>query len=163
VLEPHVQRLLARLDLAPDALRDPHAAEGGLARAAMPPELARALAAARDAVGAALGRVRGASGGDAVPASVLDGAAASLAQRVERLDRRYVAAFKRREAELMRDVGTARGALWPLGARQERTLSFLPLLARHGPELVRLMRACAGEAMGALVRGSDSTRDRTAD
>ena len=154
IVEPHVERLLARLGLDAGALRDPHAAEGRVARAAMPDALRAALADAALAAERALAAVRGAEGGDAVPDAVVAGAAAGVAGRLGRLERRYVAAFKRREAALVRDVGTARGALWPLGARQERVLNALPLFARHGDALVARMRAGAGAAMAALA-GAD--------
>jgi bacillithiol synthase len=64
---------------------------------------------------------------------------------VDRLERRLVAGVKRRESARMRDVGTLRGALFPLGGRQERALNLLPLLARHGLALLADMRAAAQE------------------
>jgi bacillithiol biosynthesis cysteine-adding enzyme BshC len=153
VLEPHLRRLLARLELDAGALRDPHAAEGRLARAAMPPALAAALAAAREAVARSAAEIAAAAGGDAVPASVVRGWEAGGRTRVDRLERRYLAAVKRREQALMRDVATARGALWPGGVRQERALNLLPMLARQGAPLLDGMRRCADVAMGALVGG----------
>ena len=53
VIEPHVQRLLARYSLTPEELRDPHAAESRLVRAQMP-------AAVRDGARALRDRRRGA-------------------------------------------------------------------------------------------------------
>jgi hypothetical protein len=47
----------------------------------------------------------------------------------------------------MRDVGTVRGALYPFGGRQERTLNLVPTLARHGLDVLEeLHRAAAGHA-----------------
>ena len=71
--------------------------------------------------------------------------------RLERLERRYVAAVKRREEELMRRVATARAYLYPDGKRQERALNFLPMLARTGPALVDAMREQASTHAAALI------------
>jgi uncharacterized protein YllA (UPF0747 family) len=151
IVEPHVRRLLDRLGLDADALRDPHAAETRLARAAMPAPLRDALGAARRVAADAVRAIAAAPGSDALPPTVVDGAATVVGARLARLERRYTAQFKRREAELMRDVSTARAALWPLGSRQERALNFLPLLARHGPALIAAMRSEADATMERLV------------
>ena len=74
-----------------------------------------------------------------------------MLHRLERLERRYVAATKRRESALMRDIATAAGALHPDGKRQERALNFLPMLARQGSPLLEAMRAeAARHARGVL-------------
>jgi bacillithiol biosynthesis cysteine-adding enzyme BshC len=151
IVEPHVRRLLDRLGLDADALRDPHAAETRLARAAMPAPLRDALGAARRVAADAVRAIAAAPGSDALPPTVVDGAATVVGARLARLERRYTAQFKRRETELMRDVSTARAALWPLGSRQERALNFIPLLARHGPALIAAMRSEAGATMERLV------------
>ena len=43
----------------------------------------------------------------------------------------------------MRQLATARGSLFPHGARQERKLAFIPFLARYGPEVLQQMLASA--------------------
>jgi hypothetical protein len=53
----------------------------------------------------------------------------------------------------MRDVGTARGALYPFGIRQERALNLIPLLARHGLGLLDDMRVAAAPHAATLVGG----------
>jgi hypothetical protein len=35
----------------------------------------------------------------------------------------------------MTEIATARGSLYPFGKPQERSLNFVPLLARYGPAL----------------------------
>jgi uncharacterized protein YllA (UPF0747 family) len=75
-----------------------------------------------------------------------------MAHRVARLERRALAAIARRESDTMRDLGTARGALYPGGKRQERALNLLPLLARHGDVLLEQMIAGARAHATALVR-----------
>ncbi|MGZ9909535.1 hypothetical protein ACXYS1_25795, partial [Escherichia coli] len=90
---------LARYDLRPADLRDPHAVETRLASAAMPPEVAAALGAMRRAVDEGA-RALAMLDGDAavVPAAVPEGAARQLHHRLDRLERRYVAAVKRRDS-----------------------------------------------------------------
>jgi bacillithiol synthase len=166
VIEPHVQRLLARYSLAPEELRDPHAAESRLVRAQMPAAVREALAryaseadALNDALRAALAAD---AGSPLVPDAVLDGARHNIAHRIERLERRVVAAAKRREAVTMRDIAIARTSLFPLGKPQERVLNFIPMLARHGEPLLDQMRARAAKHAEHILSGqpSDASDER---
>ena len=68
----------------------------------------------------------------------------SLQHRVDRLERRLVAGIKRRERDLLRDVATLRAALYPLGARQERALNLIPMLADTASALLAEMRDARG-------------------
>jgi uncharacterized protein YllA (UPF0747 family) len=86
-----------------------------------------------------------------IPVPALAGAKSSLLDRLRRLERRYVAAIKRREEGVMRQVAAARAHLYPDGERQERALNFLPMLARNGPALLERMRAAAGDHVRAVV------------
>jgi uncharacterized protein YllA (UPF0747 family) len=87
-------------------------------------------------------------------APAVEGAVASLQHRVDRLERRVLARIARREQDLMRDLGTVRGALYPFGVRQERALNLLPTLSRHGLELLDELRAAAGGHAAAIVAGA---------
>ncbi|MFL5574427.1 MAG: bacillithiol biosynthesis BshC [Gemmatimonadaceae bacterium] len=166
ILEPHVARLLARHGLEIAELEAPHAAESRLARRALPAPVGDALRALRESLRDGVVDLRAArdSARDAartregaddplLPDAVLEGAARALEHRVGRLERRALAGVKRQERELMRDVATARGALFPGGKRQERALNLLPMLARHGPSLVDAMAARAAEHAASLVAG----------
>jgi uncharacterized protein YllA (UPF0747 family) len=157
VIEPHVQRLLARHALAPDDLRDPHAAESRLARAQLPAGVKEALARyasdaeqCNDVLRRALAAERAPP---LVPDAVLDGVRNNIAYRMQRLERHIVAGAKRREAAAIRDIAVARASLFPLGKPQERVLNFIPMLTRHGQPLLDLMRARAGEHAAALLAG----------
>jgi len=160
IIEPHVQRLLARHHLAADDLRDPHAAESRLARAGLPEKVRSALAQyASGAVALNDALRRALAAGDApplVPDAVLDGARNNIAYRLERLERRIVAAAKRREAAAMHDIAVARASLYPLGKPQERVLNFIPMLARHGQPLVDAMIARASEHASLLLTGASA-------
>jgi bacillithiol biosynthesis cysteine-adding enzyme BshC len=166
VIEPHVQRLLARYSLTPEELRDPHEAESRLVRAQMPTAVREALARYATEAQALNDALRAALAGDErsplVPDAVLDGARHNIAHRIERLERRVVAAAKRREAKTMRDIEIARTSLFPLGKPQERVLNFIPMLARHGDALLAQMRARAAEHAEHILSGqlSDASDER---
>ena len=157
ILEPHVMRLLRRYGIEPDELRSPHAVEGRLARAALPPVVIRAFEDARQAADRLAAELAGADASILVPLAAVDGARRGLLDRIRRLERRYVAAAKRRESQMVFDVATARGALFPGGVRQERALNFVPLLTRHGPALLDAMRQRAAEHAAALVGAGASS------
>jgi hypothetical protein len=67
--------------------------------------------------------------------AVTGGLGANLMRRLDRFERRLIAASKKVHADVMQEIGTARGSLYPLGKPQERALNFIPLLARYGPAL----------------------------
>jgi uncharacterized protein YllA (UPF0747 family) len=153
IIEPHVARILARHALTPDDFRQPDAVETRLARAAVPPAVAATVDELRATVTALTLRLESGDGAAqaVVPRPVVEGARRQLLHRIDRLERRYVAATKRREVEMMADLATARGALYPAGKRQERALNLIPLLARHGPPLLDTMRAHAASGMVAVA------------
>jgi uncharacterized protein YllA (UPF0747 family) len=84
----------------------------------------------------------------------VEGIGRGVEWRVARFERRLTAAAKRREGELMRDIGTLAGALYPAGVRQERMLNFLPMLARYGSALTRSMLDAARDHARGLVQGA---------
>ena len=165
VIEPHISRILQRLGLSAEDLSDPHAAESRLARAAVPAKVARALEELRESLEGRASAVadEAAAGQLDVPSAVFDGTRRAIQHRIDRLERRIVAAVKRREADTMRRIGTARGALYPLGIRQERALNAIPLLARHGSALVDRMVALAADHARAYVGGEAGTESTAAD
>jgi len=153
LLEPHVEAVLRRLGLQREDLSVPHVAERRLAREAMDERTVAGLAALRadiEALRESLGPEPHALGLDAV----VTGAIASMQHRVMRLERRLLAGVARREHGRMRDLATARAALYPFGVRQERALNLTPTLARHGVGLLIEMRDAAAEHAGRLVEGT---------
>jgi len=157
IVEPHVRRILARTGLAVDDLREADATLGRLARELLSERVRSALAGYRSALESAAAELSAAvADGDSplVPQPVLTGARNSIGHRLDRLERRVVAASKRKHEQLVRDVETARAALFPLGRPQERMLNLMPLLARHGEALLEAMLTSAGEHAAALVEGT---------
>lgn len=152
IIEPRVQKILDELGLTVEDLADPHAADTQVARRGMPPAVENALRGLREDITAAIERLRRANDG-LVADPVIQGLQHSLSHRLDRTDRRFVAAVKRRDADAMRRIATARGLLFPFGDRQERKLSFVPFLARYGESLIEQMLTAAEAHARALVMG----------
>jgi bacillithiol synthase len=150
LVEPQVDRLLAQYDATIADLAAPDLLEQRVARAAMTDASAGALATLR----ATIETLPDALAPEARPLGLdraVQGAVHSLRHRIDRLERRLVAGIKRREVQQMRDVATLRGALYPLGGRQERTVNLIPMLARHGLTLLDEMRDAAAAHASSLV------------
>jgi hypothetical protein len=91
-----------------------------------------------------------------VSAAVVGGLRANLMRRLDRFERRLIAAAKKQHGDIMQEIATARGSLYPLGKPQERALNFVPLLARYGPafrdDMLEEARQYAGRLVGAQAR-----------
>lgn len=151
VIEARTDRILERHDISIDELRDPHAAESRIARAALPGGLMASIENVRESIQRSTADLAGADGADLVPARVVDGLSANLTRRLDRLERRFAAAVKRRGSDALSDVASARASLFPAGVPQERALNVVPLLARHGETLFSDVLREAGPHMAALA------------
>ena len=152
IIEPRVRKILDSLHVGREALADPHALEGRVAREHLPAETSASLTALRRDLEANIDTLRRSAAG-LVSDTVIDGLRRSVDLKLERLDRRFVAATKRRESDAMRAIATARGALYPFGVRQERKLAYAPLLARYGPSLLEQMLEGAHAHARSLAAG----------
>jgi bacillithiol synthase len=154
VVEPHIAKLLERRHVTLDDLRgDPHGPETRYARAAMPEPVRASLDALRESVSRCLDMVRLSADGLELPSASVDTTQGSIAHRIERLERRVRAAVKRRDGAVMAEFATLRAALYPIGERQERVLSFVSMLAREGSALIDGARSGARIQSTALVHG----------
>lgn len=149
ILPRDVDNSLRRLNLVPAALRDPHAAEGNLAKAALPLEAGAALRSLRAAIRTDVARLDGHLAGP-----TLDGARDQLLRRTDRLERRLLAAIKRKESEAIAAIGAARAVLYPFGHLQERALNIVPFWSRHGDELIIAIRAACAAHARRLIEGA---------
>lgn len=138
IIEPHVARILEKLHLDPADLRDPHEAESRVARERVSGEVLERLASTRAAIDQKLDDLSEAvaTEGALVSAAVTGGLRANMLRRLDRFERRLLAAAKKQHAATMQEIATARGSLYPFGKPQERSLNFVPLLARYGPGLL---------------------------
>lgn len=144
IVEPRVARILARLGFERTELADAARPERRIAERALPASARAVIEQAKEqaaSLGSALAAL--ASGEQLIDARVAEGHARRAAWLAGRLERRILAAVKRRETGAMFALGTARGSLYPFGVRQERALNFIPLLARYGPALLDDMTAAA--------------------
>lgn len=141
IVESRIQGILDRYNLNVEDFRDPHAAETRMARESLPPDLMSRLAELRSSIQSSVSSLAGADHGELVPSAVIEGLKRNVAHRIDRLERRYIAAVKRNGNEALREIAIARGALFPEGAPQERALNFIPFLARFGEEVVASVSA----------------------
>ncbi len=156
IIEPHVERILEKLYLLSEDLRDPHEVERRVARSHLPKPVIAELNATRavlnerlDALSEAVEREHA-----PVPPSVTGGLRANLMRRLDRFERRLISAAKRRHADIMEEIATARGSLWPFGNPQERVLNLVPFLARYGTALTGDMLGEARRHASTIARSS---------
>jgi bacillithiol biosynthesis cysteine-adding enzyme BshC len=152
VIEPAVDRMLGRLGMVFDDIRAPHVAERRIGERAMPAGVRDALASMQviiDQQIAALAEAQHAR--PLVAPDVLEGARKQFHHRVERLERRVRAAATRGEEQAMADLSAIRSLVLPRGERQERSLNYAPLFARHGDVLWAQLKAGAAMHAGSLI------------
>jgi bacillithiol biosynthesis cysteine-adding enzyme BshC len=157
IVEEHIRRILGKYNLTPGELASPHEAWSRLARAGIPADVLDALSELRSAAELSFDRIlRGTTEGSSPifpDAAIVSGARETVQHRIMRFERRLIAAAKRRDAQLADDIATARGALFPLGRKQERALNIIPLLARHGEDLIAKLMEAASEHAQLLMSG----------
>jgi bacillithiol synthase len=156
IMEPQIEEILEMLHLSPEDLREPHDAEARLARARLPKKVLDELDATRAAIEERLTALSQVVARERAPigSAVAEGLRANLFRRVDRFERRLIAAAKRENSEVMHQVATARGSLYPLGKPQERTLNFIAFLARYGPALRETMMRGALEHARQVIEPS---------
>ena len=152
VVEPFVERALGRLGVQLADLEDFPALEKRLARSALPEGVASSWKRLNEQVKASVDELaRAVQESKLMPPPVMEGLWRSLAHRLGRAERRLLAAAKRRDDAARRDLAAAAAAIWPKGKRQERTLNFIPMLARGGEAIVAEMRTGAAAHARGLV------------
>jgi uncharacterized protein YllA (UPF0747 family) len=151
IVEPAIDRILQRHAVPIEALKDFDQLLSRLVRSRMPDDIASPLGALRAGIDRATSSLEGAAAGHHIDRKIIEGMRAQFVLRLDRAERRLVAALKRHEVDLRRDLGTARASLYPNGIRQERALSFVPFVARYGDALIEQMLAAAERHSAALV------------
>ena len=139
LIEPHIARALEAIDADVEELRDPHLLEGRVARAEIPPSVHALLDETRQRITELAPTLTETAQSSALPVqnSVIQGSVRQLLHKLDRLERRVVAAVKRRGSERLHALATARGALFPGGVPQERALNMFPFLAKYGDEVLQ--------------------------
>ncbi len=153
IVTPDVRATLTRLGQSADAMRDTRGLVRSLSGAATPDASLEALAALRAQIRRTADAIRASDA--AITTAALDGAVAQFSHRADRLERRVLAASKRRITDQLRKVEQAQSLLWPHGVPQERVVNPLPWLARYGSPLLDAMLAACDEHAQLLLHGSD--------
>ncbi len=152
VIEPSVDRMLGRLGMVFEDIRAPHVSERRIGERAMPAGVRDALGSMRTLIDQQLSALDDAQQGrPLVDAAVIAGAKKQFHHQVERLERRVRAAATRGETLAMADLAAIRAAVLPRGERQERSLNYAPMFARHGDTLWAQLRAGAAMHAGSLI------------
>jgi bacillithiol biosynthesis cysteine-adding enzyme BshC len=153
LVEPHVARLLKKYSLTLEEIfARPGELARGLEKASLPAGLARKFADGER-------KLREALEGLHTPLSRLDATLAGAVVTAERkiiyqyskLEQKAARARAFREGVTSRHEAILRGALLPRDAPQERSLSLLPFLARHGVELLGALEERAAAPCGLHV------------
>jgi bacillithiol biosynthesis cysteine-adding enzyme BshC len=160
IIEPHIEKTLESLHLVVEDFRDPHEIEARVARAQLPERVLEEVNATRALLNKQLDELSDAVASERSTASpsVTDGLRANLMRRLDRFERRLIAAAKKQHAEVMQELATARGSLYPLGKPQERALNFVPFLARYGAALRDEMLVQAREHARQMVGAKGRSR-----
>jgi uncharacterized protein YllA (UPF0747 family) len=153
LVEPQVEELMQRLDATEQELQPDGALESRLARGALGADATSALSRLRETLAALPEWMRGSAETLELERAV-QGAAGAMQHRADRLERRLLAAVKRRETSLMSDIATLRAFLRPRGQPQERVLNPVPILARQGLSLLDEMRDAARPHARSLASGT---------
>lgn len=153
VVEAPVLRAIEKFDIDLETLLDPGADVLGLAAAeAMPEPVAASLRRLRAEAERGLGELAalGASSDEPLGRSI-EGSRRRIEFELSRIQRRYIRSLKRQHSEQLRQLDRARTAVLPLGRPQERLLSVLDLVGRHGrPLMVAIQEAARGHMAAAL-------------
>lgn len=156
IVEPHVDRMCAELGIAVTDLAALHEVEGRLARSVVPASWDGELRALRGAIDERIAELRTNVASNAhlpLSAEAIEGARRALQFRVDRLERRMLAAAKHSDRARLRRVAAAAASVYPFGKRQERTANLIPFLARYGMGLLDAMRREAAAHASRLVAG----------
>lgn len=153
IIENDVAGALERLGFGIDDLRDPHAAEGRVAREEIAAGARQALTRLREAVARESDEIVRAITGDEALRRSVGSMRAGAEHRIARLERRLAATAKRDGAPRLRDVRLAQASLFPNAIPQERVLSFIPYLARYDGAVTSAIIAAAGSLASQIVRG----------
>jgi uncharacterized protein YllA (UPF0747 family) len=146
VVEAHVDRALARFGVTLEQLLDP--GTDVLARAArehLPPDTVAAIAGLRLDIAARYAELRaGAEAVDPTLVRPVEGAERRALDGLARVEAKLVRNLKRRHDTELRQLARARESVLPRGRQQERVLSVVSFLARHGPSLLGDVAGAAG-------------------
>jgi bacillithiol biosynthesis cysteine-adding enzyme BshC len=153
LVEAKVDRVLGKYALEPaDFARSEGELTSRIAREDLPAGAARALAAARAAVEERYAALRAEAGAiDATLERSVETTRNQVLVGLNQIEKKLVAALKRHNETAVRQLARVREQLHPGGRPQERVLSVVSFLARHGREVVALVAGAARTHARALL------------
>ncbi len=144
---------LERLNITEVELVTPHLAERIIAKAALNTEVSDSLERLRLAIETQIGILgESIAVDDLLLPSVVSGVERDIEHRVQRLERRLLAAARKRETVATTDLAVARAYLRPFGKSPERVLNAVPFLARYGKGVIDAMYREAKAHAKALLK-----------
>ena len=153
LVDAKADKALERLGLKPaDLAQDEGALATALAKDALPADAAGALAALRSALEE---RYRAVTEAALAIERTLERPIETVRNQalhaVDEVEKRLVAALKRRNETALQQLARTRTGLFPGGAPQERVLTAASWLARYGRDLLPVLVAAAREHAGRLL------------
>ena len=141
VVERKVSRVMEKLGVTVDDLRDGDLLQARFARDGMPEDLKDGLSRWRQGLES---RARDVSSASAAVDPVLRGAVIKARNAglsaLGALEKKVVRAIKRRSETIASQIAKAGVNLWPAGKPQDRVLSPLQYAVRYGPDFVTMLR-----------------------
>ncbi|HVO33978.1 MAG TPA: bacillithiol biosynthesis cysteine-adding enzyme BshC [Gemmatimonadales bacterium] len=156
LVDAKTDKTLERLGLRPaDLAQDESALATTLAKESLPQDAAGALAALRAALQERYAAVlEAAVGVEKTLERPIETARNQALHAADEVEKRLVAALKRRNETALQQIARARTTLFPGGEPQERVLTAASYLARYGRELLPALAAAAREHAGRLLEAS---------
>lgn len=158
IVEAKVEKALERFGLTcADLARPEGELASAIAREALPPDAAEALAALRGALDERYAAVREASVRlERTLERPVETARNQAVHAVDEIEKRLVTALKRNNETALQQLTRARASLWPDGQAQERVLTAASYLARHGRPLLALLHEAARGHVERLLEAAPS-------
>ncbi len=138
ILDTHSAKRLGRYQLSiSDFFNGEDALRERVAACLIPPSISAAVEGTSSAVERALSRLRGELDAfDPTLAKALGNSERKIRHQVNRIAGKVGHESMRRDAQAARDASSLYGLIYPERHLQERLYSILPLIAKHGPDLI---------------------------
>lgn len=159
VVEPKVERTLTKFEATLEELLAPNELEGRVAHGNLPDDAVEALADLRREVAGSFD-ILGQVGNQIDPTleKPITGARRQLEKTIDHVESRITGHLKKNDATAMRQIAQAREVLLPDGKPQERVLTVVSFLSRHGENLLHEVSREIGEWYQKALEGDDHHR-----
>ncbi|MBP2647726.1 MAG: hypothetical protein H6Q77_1350 [Gemmatimonadetes bacterium] len=155
VIEPRVERVMAKFGLTVGDLRGPDGVvESRIARSQLPEAATASIARLRRALEEEYGSLAAAAVSiDPTLEKTVQGARGNAVRGVEEIEKKLVQHLKKRSETELGQVARARNLVRPDGKPQERVFTVAPFLARNGPAFLEAVLAEARSWYAGALEG----------